>query len=152
MKASSQLAGVEVESPSMESSRLVACPVAAGAGVAGPPAYSEIGPAPSPCEQGSPPAGSPYGRGARYKHPSWSYTWPGEPSTQLLELVSEVVLSWESGTATCTRRWSGAEQQQCPHPQGGHPQWPHPQELAAYTSSSSTHCAPGHTWTKFPST
>ncbi|CAL1354960.1 unnamed protein product [Linum trigynum] len=76
-----QLVEVEVESPPRESSRLAAHPVAAGADAAGPPACAEIGPAPSRCEPGSPPAGSLSDQDAHHKRQTRSGTRHGEPNT-----------------------------------------------------------------------
>ncbi|CAL1388131.1 unnamed protein product [Linum trigynum] len=117
MKASSSSAGGGGSGESSpESSRLAALPIAAGAGAAGPPAYAEIRPAPSRCEPGSPPAGSSSDQDAHHKQPFGSGTGMVSQillmelelmveellilETQLLELVSEVVLAGESETAT----------------------------------------------------
>ncbi|CAL1382153.1 unnamed protein product [Linum trigynum] len=115
---------VEVESPPRESSRLVARPVAAGAGAAGLPACAENGPTPSQYEPGSHPAGSPSDPDAHHKRPSGSGTRHGESNTAaetgadgrraadsgdaLLELLIEVVLAGESGAATPVLEGGGA--------------------------------------------
>ncbi|CAL1359251.1 unnamed protein product [Linum trigynum] len=143
-----QLVEVEVESPPRESSRLAARPVAAGAGAAEPPAYAEIGPAPSRCEPGSPPAGSPSDQDVHHKQPSGSGTRHGEPNTAAGTGADDRRAA-DSGDAAArtsersspgrgkwnfhprTRRWWGGRQQYHPHPWGGHPHQPHPQEPPA---------------------
>ncbi|CAL1389260.1 unnamed protein product [Linum trigynum] len=112
MKASSPAGG----GGSGESSRLAARPVSAGAGAAGPPTYAETDPAPSRCEPGSPLLGLHRLEALSIGiHPGLILDLVSRVlllelkvmveellilDTQLLELVSEVVLGWESGTAT----------------------------------------------------